>query len=443
MCSLRLSVFVVSFLLFHEMTLAASFSCQQIFASEQPLVELQNGRVLSLSSTPGENDARLVSLIVQRRRQKADQEISLVFVRNERQQSEIQSLLRFHNIESQRFLLESGDEGIRSSILIVLIELRVLNKLEVALEQKKDLSVEAVYVNESGGYQNLFSRSALEEKIPIWSSTKIGVKSSRSKIFTYSPYYDLVESQGQWLPLERTNSSGGLDHRTPWAETTDPEGSSNVVKINPSSPYLSYPEFINRVYELKLGYMSVKAYDLWVSRHPEERFPPSPERTYSLQGWTTREAAFGSRWLSFEEVQTKARAAGLKSTQELIGWTQQRHRGVPSFEHFYKIYLEFTTVGDLLGIPLRISPRKIKIFSYEQAQPIAAQWALENQITSKRKHIRFAKSRPAGLPLEPDRIYKGKGWQGWSAYLGLPDSKRSESGVGEEQPRDLEAGQEK
>ncbi len=160
-----------------------------------------------------------------------------------------------------------------------------------------------------------------------------------------------------------------------------------------------------------------KEFMAWVETEKPPGVPLHPHIAYA-NDWKGWEHLLGSKWLSFEDARKVAIAAGLKNQSDFLAWTERPYN-FPSYPK--GVYPEFTTWAEFLVRDLRPSPRLIQILPYEEALPVASAWARENNIQTLTAY-RERKDKPQGLPREPEKIYKGKGWVSADVFFGLVSS---------------------
>ena len=153
--------------------------------------------------------------------------------------------------------------------------------------------------------------------------------------------------------------------------------------------------------------------------------PGRPEITYKKQGWegygdwlgTGNVALFKKSFLTYEEAKLFVNSLGLKNIAE---WKKYKISGnkpanIPSYPSDTYKNKGWNGFGDWLGTG-NIAPRNRDFLSYEQAKLVIQSF----QIKSIREWELFCKSEafPQGIPKNPRTSYKGKGWIGWSDWLG-------------------------
>jgi hypothetical protein len=134
--------------------------------------------------------------------------------------------------------------------------------------------------------------------------------------------------------------------------------------------------------------------------------------------------------LSYEEAATFARQLGLTSSTQYFQWYRTNKAKADAAGMYsqpsivYKAQGTWVSWADFLGCPTIRSRRRLgskTLKSYEDAKAFVQslsttfvnaehyyEWSAENRIKN-------------GLPNRPDQYYQGKGWMGWTDYLGNAD----------------------
>ena len=163
--------------------------------------------------------------------------------------------------------------------------------------------------------------------------------------------------------------------------------------------------------------------------------PTHPERAYANKGWKSFDDWLGLKptkritfaFLTFEKAKQLVHALGLSSRDNWRLYCKGLLTGVAPMPEVIpadpeKVYKGkgWKGMGDWLGNG-NVAPRDMVFMPYKEAEAFAWSLKLKNQ----RQWQAFAKGampelprRPADLPSCPARTYKGKGWSGWSNWLG-------------------------
>jgi len=143
--------------------------------------------------------------------------------------------------------------------------------------------------------------------------------------------------------------------------------------------------------------------------------PSNPNTTYQ-KDWKGFGDWLGKSFLSFQNAKKFVKKMQLQSYTQWVEFKKsgKRPANMPSNPPDY-YGKEWTTWGDFLGTG-SIAPINRKFFSYEKAKKIL----LKIKITTQVEYRKRAKSGklPSGLPLDPAKSYKNKGWTTWGDFLG-------------------------
>jgi superfamily II DNA or RNA helicase len=151
--------------------------------------------------------------------------------------------------------------------------------------------------------------------------------------------------------------------------------------------------------------------------------PSHPDMVYSLQGWKDWGDWFGAsnipsskiEYLPFSEARDFARALKLNSRSEWNRyWKKNRPNGIPrNPERTYKLN-GWKGVGDWLGTG-RVRTQDIKYKNFEEAREFVRNLKLQSR-SEWRKY--WKEQKPEGIPSQPDKTYKTKGWKSMGDWLG-------------------------
>jgi hypothetical protein len=232
-----------------------------------------------------------------------------------------------------------------------------------------------------------------------------------------------------------------------WAKTSerDPMLPATPHVVYQASGWISWGDFLGtgkvspakatfrafaqaREYVRPLGFRDRRAYQAW-AHHGGGRpadIPSAPDRIYHEAGWTSWSDYLGnedrvrvprpSRMRDFALARTYVRALSLSCVSDYQAWAVSPARPVDIPADPSKIYLGkgWVNWSDWLGTPARRG--KFKDF----ASARAAVHALG--LTSAQAYQAWSSSgqRPAEIPADPRRVYMGKGWAGWTDWIGQP-----------------------
>jgi hypothetical protein len=276
-----------------------------------------------------------------------------------------------------------------------------LKKLLIQSSQKPEIVFDGVYLEEKPELAVFLLRSQLDEFLLKTNSILYGVSSGssqqqRERVMHYQTVF--VEGQKLFSPGEFINR--------PYSFLSTKKPPRRQLKVLP------WNDFYKLVKEKK--FLRRKEYIAWVETEKPPGAPLHPEIAYASD-WKGWEHLLGSKWLSFEDARKVAIAAGIKNQADFLAWG----RRPPNFPSYPKgVYPEFTTWAAFLGSALRASPRLLQILPYEDALPVASAWARKNNVRTLSAY-RERKDKPKGLPREPEKIYKDKGWISGDVFFGL------------------------
>lgn len=147
----------------------------------------------------------------------------------------------------------------------------------------------------------------------------------------------------------------------------------------------------------------IKSATEYRSKYKELSLPSNPNRTYEDKGWISWDDFFGKQPdIPYLQAQQIVKEKGILTFAEYkLAW---KELGLPS--HPQRTYKDsgWSTWNSFFG--------KTDFLSYDDAQKIV--W--EKGIKSYKDYRTICKDY--ALPLAPEEYYKGKGWNGWRAFLG-------------------------
>lgn len=161
-----------------------------------------------------------------------------------------------------------------------------------------------------------------------------------------------------------------------------------------------YGEAVIRV--RKKGIKTLEEYKMY---YEELGLPKNPNRTYSGKGWI-KWAYFLGTSPTFEEAKKIIKENGIKTKSEYV--SLHKAFGLPSDPRTFYKDEGWTNWVDYLG------NERAQEYTLEELQRIVR----EKGIKTKRDYEVSYKA--LGLPSSPDRVYKDKGWKGWSVFLCKP-----------------------
>jgi hypothetical protein len=169
-----------------------------------------------------------------------------------------------------------------------------------------------------------------------------------------------------------------------------------------------------------LGFKNLKA---WHKYSKSDRRPPDipshPNVVYADKGWEgwADFVGYGSRrpdFLSFKQARTYVRRLGLDSTNQFRKWCKSGYRpsNIPTNPNVIYADAGWVSWGDFVGT----KHRRGGWISFKEARAYARSLKL-NSAEEWRQHGR-ARKLPNGIPADPYRAYKDKGWNGYGDWLG-------------------------
>lgn len=184
---------------------------------------------------------------------------------------------------------------------------------------------------------------------------------------------------------------------------------------NAGVDWLSFKEALAIVRPLKL--QSGKQYQAWQRKH-KPNIPANPDHIYAGKGWVnwshflgTDNRSPGAVWPSFKEVLATVRPLRLKNVEDYYAWRRKHKHNIPTAPH--KVYAGKGWVSwpHFLGTD---SPTpNTKWLSFKDARAIVRPLKLGGAVGY---HAWHRKNKP-NIPAHPNRVYAGKGWVSWSDFL--------------------------
>jgi hypothetical protein len=157
--------------------------------------------------------------------------------------------------------------------------------------------------------------------------------------------------------------------------------------------------------------------------------PTNPNMVYKEQGWsswgdwlgTGRVATSRRQFLPFGAARDFARSLGLSSQNEWSLYCQGKLKGmkarpedIPTNPHRTYKDCGWISYGDWLGTG-SIHTSEWEFLPFSEARKFVRSQGMKSSSDFKR----WVKSaRPRGIPSNPQRTYKDKGWAGWDDFLG-------------------------
>ena len=155
----------------------------------------------------------------------------------------------------------------------------------------------------------------------------------------------------------------------------------------------------------------------------EKRPKSLPSAPYSVyvewKGWGEFVLPKSPRSLAYEKAQAVVRQAEIKTAREYQRW-KDRPENVPAHPEVSYKNRGWQSWGDFLGTGSVVGSNAIsytgrQYLSYEEARTFVRAAEITTEAAF---HPWFKKEHPAGMPSNPQKTYKGKGWTSWSEFFG-------------------------
>lgn len=153
--------------------------------------------------------------------------------------------------------------------------------------------------------------------------------------------------------------------------------------------------------------------------------PKNPNSVYKNEGWSNWGEWLGTMnlstskitFLSFKESKKEVKKLGINSIKEWRDLCQSNLKPSNLPVNPYKVYKnEWKSWGDWLGTG-RVSNQFKKFLPFMESKNFAKSLGLKNE-----KEWRIYKKEfllPENIPLKPEVVYKGKGWNGFVDWFGI------------------------
>tara|TARA_B100000787_G_scaffold167343_1_gene153937 strand:- start:57 stop:2771 length:2715 start_codon:yes stop_codon:yes gene_type:complete len=256
-------------------------------------------------------------------------------------------------------------------------------------------------------------------------------------------------SRFNWLPFEEAKvftQSLGLKNLTEWKEYCE---SNNKPYNLPNYPervykkkgwenwgnwlgsqvlathlrkYRTYKEARN--YVRKLNLKSAREWEKYSKSGAKPNdIPSNSQKIYKGKGWESWSdwlgngffSSRGREYKSFEEARDYVRKLNLKSIKE---WQEYNRSGaIPNDIPLrpQRIYKDkgWKSSRDWIGVNY-VSNRGLKYKSFEEARDFIRNLNLKS--VEEYKQYCKTSNRPYDIPQRPERVYKNRGWQGWTNF---------------------------
>jgi hypothetical protein len=211
--------------------------------------------------------------------------------------------------------------------------------------------------------------------------------------------------------LQKTNPIGfALHYTSGFSDITTFEALRSAISRR--RDFLSYEEA--RDFVIRAGIKTSVEYFGWKER-AHHRLPADPASSYINNGWNgwgeflgSGRTARGRDFRSYEEAKAIVQEAGIKTGTEYDDWPERAAYKLPATPDIFYTEAEGwngwkTFLGTDKGFP-----------SYEEAKAIVQQAGIK----TRAEYTECPDRRAANLPGDPQRRYKGNGWNGWGEFLG-------------------------
>ena len=157
--------------------------------------------------------------------------------------------------------------------------------------------------------------------------------------------------------------------------------------------------------------------------------PRAPDQKYKDEGWDGWGDWLGTgtvptrdrQYRPFKQARSFVRSLGLKNSSEWRKYCKgelpekgRKPRDIPSDPHHVYKGKGWKDMGDWLGTGT-VATRKRQFLPYKDACKFARKLGLESQ---SEWHKYFKDRKPQGIPSNPQRTYRNKGWKSWPDWLG-------------------------
>jgi hypothetical protein len=262
---------------------------------------------------------------------------------------------------------------------------------------------------------------------------------------------DVYESKKDFLPFEKAREfvqSLGLNTLREWHVWASSKERPENIPTNPDKTYgnkgwISYGDWLGtervrytnflpfeeaREFAQSLGLNTQKEWHAWAaSKERPENIPANPDKTYGDKGWISYGDWLGTGrvykkdFLPFEEAREFVQSFGLNSKAEWKVWVSSKERpeNIPTNPDITYKNKGWISWGDWLGTG-RVY--KKDFLPFEEAREFARSLGLN---TLREWHVwASSKERPENIPASPHKIYKDKGWIGYTDWLGTDNKEK-------------------
>lgn len=160
----------------------------------------------------------------------------------------------------------------------------------------------------------------------------------------------------------------------------------------------------------------IRTYAEYMRWERPQALPSNPQATYKHTGWVSWGSFLGTgrerrvergKFIPYASASAVARLAGICSQADFYAW--RRPYGFPANPpqaYAGRGWIDWKAFLGTEPVPYEAAVREVR----------------EARITTQAEYRQW--KRPLGVPSAPERTYIGKGWLGWSAFLGTVNTNR-------------------
>jgi hypothetical protein len=274
-------------------------------------------------------------------------------------------------------------------------------------------SPDSFYINKGWiSWPQFFERENLIhnrfEFIPYQEARKIVIK---LKIRSQAEYRKLTLKERRKLNLPSTPDKhyAGKGWKG-WGAFISPDD-NYVVRVYPDfSTFHEAKETVKR-----MGIKSSREYSMLpLDERRKVGLPAAPFEFYEGKGWVSWRDYLGTEWCDFEEAKEIVQKMEIKDYREYrkLPLEEKKQLGLPAAP--YKFYKGegWVSWGDYFGREYSSIPRT----TFEEAKKIVKRIKIKG--VRGYRELTLREKMSLGLPSNPDKTYKKKGWISWPDFLG-------------------------
>lgn len=235
---------------------------------------------------------------------------------------------------------------------------------------------------------------------------KVGLKNVKE-------WYEFARSNG--MPSEIPRAPEVAYKNNGWIGIGDWLGTDKVA--DQFRVYLSFDEAKEFMRKNKI--ISNEDWIKYRNKNKIENIPFKLERTYS-ENWIGAEDFFGTSKLDYNKAKEFVSKLNIKSSRDFAKYRKLDDFPVflPGVPHrFYKSegWIDWK---DFLGYEKKNTAPKKKYLDFFEAKELIGRMKIKTSIEYKRLFLDNEFKTSTLLPFKPERVFRDKGWQGWSDFLG-------------------------